>query len=59
MKKKTNNNKTPKIIITGMISKNVKKPEKIESINSKSLKKETDHKYINILILSRINDKLN
>ena len=33
MKKKTNNSKMPKIIIIGIISKNVKKPEKMESIN--------------------------
>ena len=43
MKKKTNNNKIPKIIIIGMMSKNVKKPEKMESINSKNLKEETDY----------------
>ena len=38
MKKKTNNNKMPKIIMMGMINKNVKKPEKIESMNSINLK---------------------
>jgi hypothetical protein len=38
MKKKTNNNTMPKIIMMGMINKNVKKPEKIDSINSINLK---------------------